>query len=565
MADPGTPKTQKKDLPVEVRMFLAFGLMMLVLFATPYFFKGQQKPAEPPKKETAASKAAPAPAAVEVAKPPAAASSPAAPVTAAAQQTLLVVETDLYRVSLSNRGAVVKSWVLKKYKDNSGKPVELVNAAGAPKVGWAFSWLFKGGQPSTDLNQALFEVQQPDPLTVEYTYSDGKVSAKKSFRFAKSTYKTLFHSEAAENGAPLPHLMVWRGGFGDRTVHSAEATEHTVYFDTSKSKLVVEEMKVAKDGPVSVSGPFGFAGLEDTYFAAVFLGAPGVPVELQTWQDMVAGPVSTAEVATIGGAVGGEGRNTYTFFVGPKDLDVLRGIDPKLEQMVDFGWFWFLAKPLFLALHWTQDVLIPNWGWAIVFVTVIINLLLLPLKFSNLRSMQKMQALQPEIKLINEKYKNVGLRDPKKTQQNEELMALYQKHGVSPMGGCLPLLLQMPFFFAFYKMLTVVIELRGAPWLWVTDLSQPEPSLIRVLPILMVITQFAMQKMTPPSPGMDPNQQRMMYFMPLVLFIPFYSASSGLVLYWLTGNVVGIIQQHFFNKAAAHPAPAAKSSPNKKK
>jgi YidC/Oxa1 family membrane protein insertase len=142
-------------------------------------------------------------------------------------------------------------------------------------------------------------------------------------------------------------------------------------------------------------------------------------------------------------------------------------------------------------------------------------------------------------------------------------MALYQKNGVNPAGGCIPLLLQMPFFFAFYKVLTVVIELRGAPWLWVLDLSQPEPGLFRWLPILMLITQVVMQKMTPPTPGADPMQQKMMYLMPLVLFIPFYQASAGLVLYWLTGNVVGIIQQYFFNKAAG-PATARVSEKKSK-
>jgi YidC/Oxa1 family membrane protein insertase len=216
-----------------------------------------------------------------------------------------------------------------------------------------------------------------------------------------------------------------------------------------------------------------------------------------------------------------------------------------------------MAKPLFLVLHWTHDNLISNWGWAIVFVTVIINLLMIPLRFSNLRSMQKMQAIKPEIDKINEKYKKVAMRDPRRQEQNQEIMALYQKHGVSPVGGCLPMLLQMPFFIAFYTVLTVVIEMRGANWLWVPDLSQPEPMFIRILPLAMIATQFVMQKMTPSTPGVDPTQQRMMMFMPLIFGVMFYAASSGLVLYWLTGNVVGIVQQYFFNRVANKPAPAA--------
>jgi YidC/Oxa1 family membrane protein insertase len=251
--------------------------------------------------------------------------------------------------------------------------------------------------------------------------------------------------------------------------------------------------------------------------------------------------------------------------VGPKDVGILRSVNPKLEQVVDFGWFSIIAKPLFLALNWVNNGYVHNYGWSIVVVTVIINFLLLPLKFSSLKSMKKMQLLQPQIAAINEKYKGIGLRDPRKADQNQEVMDLYKKHGVNPMGGCMPMVLQIPFFFAYYKVLTVAIEMRGAEWLWVTDLSQPEHIPIRVLPIAMIITQFLMQKMTP-STTADPTQQRMMLMMPLILGFMFYGMSSGLVLYWLTGNVVGIAQQWFFNRGAAPlPAPAAAPQAKTKK
>ena len=185
--------------------------------------------------------------------------------------------------------------------------------------------------------------------------------AKKSFHFTRATYKSQFLSEAYEGGAALPHLMMWRGGFGDRTIHNAASTQHTVHYDSSKSKLVTEEMKAGKDGPASISGPFAFAGLEDTYFAGVVLSPPGVVVELQTWQDTVLGvPDLLRRRPHVGAAVGGKGRNRYNVFVGPKDFDVLRAADPKLEELVDFGRFWFLAKPLFLALNWSRENLIPN-------------------------------------------------------------------------------------------------------------------------------------------------------------------------------------------------------------
>ena len=216
--------------------------------------------------------------------------------------------------------------------------------------------------------------------------------------------------------------------------------------------------------------------------------------------------------------------------------------------MVDWGrWFGFLAKPLFLALNWANDKYIHNFGWTIIAVTVLINFLLLPLKFTSMRSMQKMQALQPQIAAINDKYKNVGLKDPRKAEQNQEVMALYKKNGANPMGGCMPMVLQIPFFAAFYTVLSVAIELRGAKWLWVGDLSQPETLAIRILPVTMVATQFIMQKMTPAT-SVDPSQQKMMMFMPLIFGFMFYYSSAGLVLYWLTGNLVGILQQWFFNR-----------------
>src|SRR5665811_664309 len=190
----------------------------------------------------------------------------------------------------------------------------------------------------------------------------------------------------------------------------------------------------------------------------------------------------------------------------------------------------FLAKPLFLIVNYVNDTLVHNFGWAIVVVTVAINFILFPLKLSNMKSMKKMQALKPQIDAINAKFKNIGIRDSKKGEQNEEVMALYKKHGVNPMGGCVPMLLQIPFFFAFYKVFTVSVEMRGANWLWIHDLSVMEPSPIKILPIVMIASQFIMQQMTPQA-NVDPNQAKMMKFMPLIFGFMFYKFPSGLVLY----------------------------------
>ena len=234
--------------------------------------------------------------------------------------------------------------------------------------------------------------------------------------------------------------------------------------------------------------------------------------------------------------------------------------------MIDWGtWFWFIAKPLFFVLTWTaKHVTGENFGWAIVVVTIGINLALFPLRFSSMRSAKKMQALQPQIQAINAKYKDLPMRDPRKQEQQAEMMDLYKKNGVNPVGGCIPMVIQLPFLFAYYTVLGVAIEMRGANWMWVHDLSQAETLAIRVLPVLLVITQFLQQKMTP-SPGMDPAQQKMMMFMPLVMGYMFYYQSAGLVLYWLTGGLVGIAQQWLLNRGTPAPAVTVISPPPKKK
>ncbi len=569
-----SPSGEKKELSMEKRLLLAFGLMGLVLLGSQYLMPTQ--PALPKADKKTAEPAAPAPVQPSPAPnepaaktPPSKRSRPAKAAAAVAvadsvERPGIVVETDVFKVIFTNRGATVRSWVLKNYKDSTGKPVELVNLAGEQKTGRPFSYAFRNRKPSADLNNALFQVKET-PGQVEFLFADGKTSAKKVFTFEKSMYRSRLVSEVSENGQSLPHLLAWRGGFGDLTAHNAVSLMQSVHFDTPTAKLVVEEAKIAKDGPVLVTGSFGFAGLQDAYFAAVILPEPDQTVDFQTWDDTFKSPGSEDEIAHVGAAFGTQGPIDTTLFVGPKDLDLLRQAHPRLEQLVDWGWFSFIARPLFLFLNWFNNNYTHNWGWAIVIVTVIINTALLPLRYTTMRSAQKMVKLQPKIQIINEKYKGITMKDPRKQKQNEEMMALYKSEGINPLGGCIPMLLQMPFFFAFFKVLSVAIELRGAPWLWVGDLAQPEAGMIRYLPILMLITQVLMQKMTPTAGGDQSQQKLMMTMMPIVLVVMFYSASSGLVLYWLTGNVVGIVQQYFFNKLAPVSAPVQAVTAKKKK
>jgi len=266
--------------------------------------------------------------------------------------------------------------------------------------------------------------------------------------------------------------------------------------------------------------------------------------------------VNASEEPYPGVAVGGGARNQFGIYVGPKEISALHQVNAKLDGIVEWGFFGIVAKPLFMVLHFMNDQFLHNYGWSIILVTIIINMALFPLKLTTLKSSRKMQVLQPEMAKINEKYKGISMSDPRAANKQQEMMDLYKKHGVNPVGGCIPLLIQMPFIYAFYKAIGVSIEMRHASWLWVGDLSQPEHFAIRFLPLIMVVTSFALQKMTPAPAAGDPNQQKMMQFMPLMYLFFFWNASSGLVLYWLTGNLVGMAQQWFFNKTAA-PVEAA--------
>ena len=567
MSFPTQPNPKKtKDLPNEVRMVLAFVLMGLILVATPFVYKklGIATP-EPPKTEAAKNEAAKTEApkteagalpALDSQKPAVeTAASGVASAISAAKPDQIVLETRLYRITFSNEGAVVKSWMLKNFKDMAGKPLELVNDPGAKKLGiYPFSLEFRGTKPSRDLNKVLWVGHaSADGLSVDYDYSDGRTVAKKSFTLQKDGDMVTLTNDTTLDGRGIPSLLQWRGGFGDMAVQNAASQQATIHYDTQSKKLVRTAPKEAKDGPLVADGVFSFAGIDDQYFTVAFLRTAGGPVQTTAFDDVVPTTFNKSEEPYPGVAVGGESRNQLSLYVGPKELSSLHKVNPKLEDIVDWGYFGLIAKPLFIVLHWMNNDYIHNYGWSIILLTIGINLALFPLKLANLKSMKKMQVLQPQIARINDKYKGIGMSDPRSQQKQAEIMAIHKEHGVNPLGGCIPLLVQLPFLWAFYKVLTVSIELRFASWMWVADLSAPEHFQIKFLPLILVATGFLLQKMTPTPAGGDPAQAKMMQFMPLMWGFFFWSASSGLVLYWLTGNLVGIAQQWFFNKTTLPP------------
>jgi YidC/Oxa1 family membrane protein insertase len=296
-------------------------------------------------------------------------------------------------------------------------------------------------------------------------------------------------------------------------------------------------------------GTFGFAGVDDHYFISAVVEPPSAIrlnyalVDVSVPNDS-AGAHYVSWSARYPGAVQG-----VRYFAGPKDFDVLAGIDRNMVRSIDFGMFAWLVVPLLRALKGI-NAYVGNYGWSVVILTVLINLAIFPLRHKSVVSMRRMQEIQPEVKAIQDRYANLKMSDPAKSKMNTELMNLYRERGVNPASGCVPMLLTLPVLFAFYAMLGVAIELRGAPFvLWIHDLVAPDP--YYVLPILMGITMFAQQKMTPTTA--DPTQQTMMLIMPVVFTFMSLWWSSGLLLYWTVSNIWGIGQQMITNRIIGAP------------
>jgi YidC/Oxa1 family membrane protein insertase len=300
----------------------------------------------------------------------------------------------------------------------------------------------------------------------------------------------------------------------------------------------------------SQEGRFDFAGVDDHYFLSATVPS-GQPLRLQYEPVPVPSPGADAPVTFISWSVRYPAPpSNVRFFLGPKDFDHLKAVDPTLTYAIDFGVFRWFVVPLLDALKWIHGY-VGNWGWAILILTVLINLAMFPLRHKSVVSMRKMQELQPEVKAIQDRYSKLKLNDPARQKMNVELMNLYRERGANPATGCIPMLLTFPVLFAFYSMLSVAIELRGAPFVgWIRDLSTHDP--LFITPILMGATMVVQQRMTPTTMS-DPMQQKMMMFMPIVFTGMFLWAPSGLVLYWTASNFWAIGQQAITNKLIGPP------------
>ncbi len=483
---------------------------------------------------------------------------------AATSESDITVENDLYKLVFTNRGAQVKSWILKKYKDDDGRPLDLVNKE-TVKFGLPLGLFTYDENLRNQVNSALYVANVSKKLTapgeLAFDYANGGVVVHKSFVFG-TTYVISIQTTVTQNGQAVQAFPMWPAAFGDETTPPGYASQKIEYMADGKVERLAPK-KVSGDN--TLRGPFNWAGPQDQFFAAIFLPDNPDKAAMVTLHESVnipkdpkkPDPNSTVKYDVLGAAVGDTSGSTLErLFVGPKSLNVLESVrsntapgqmdGPDLRDVVDFGFFHLIARPLFLWLKWTHEHMASNWGVAIIILTIVINLALLPLRITSMKSALKMQKLQPQMKAIQERYKKYPMRDPKRQEMNAEIGELYKREGVNPAGGCLPLVIQMPFLFAFYSMLGNAIELRQAPFLWLHDLSSPDK--LFIMPVLIVVSTYLVQRMTPNS-GMDPKQQQMMtMMMPLMIGWFSFNLPSGLSVYWIIGNVIAIIQQYIMNR-----------------
>jgi YidC/Oxa1 family membrane protein insertase len=439
----------------------------------------------------------------------------------------IIVETDLYKAIFSTRGGIIKSWELKEYKAGDKEMVMLLKEPGkVPSLGL----IFKGD--NKDFPQNVIYKSSRDNLILGdrgnnrgelvFTYAGEGITIKKRLTFYNDLYKVDLSIETLNTP---PFMLSLGTDFGVFDKKQREHKGPVILIDSDRDEFDEKDMDTKY-----FTGNIHWIAQEDKYFVAAIIPVTGFE-GASVWNEGAASEI----------AFNLEGqKNDFVFYAGPKDYDRLKKLNLGLEHIIDFGWFSIVAMPLFWVLKYFYKFL-GNYGWAIMILTIIIRIPFIPILNKSQQSMKKMSNLQPMMTEIREKHK----KDPQKMQK--EITELYKKHKVNPIGGCLPMFLQIPVFIALYNVLLRAIELRGAPFiLWITDLSVKDPYYI--FPVVMGLSMLIQQKMTPST--MDPKQAKIMMFMPIVFTFMFLSFPAGLVLYWLVNNLLAIAQQYHVNKKA---------------
>jgi YidC/Oxa1 family membrane protein insertase len=442
-------------------------------------------------------------------------------------EKLVKVETTLYTAVFSSRGGVIKSFHIKEYTDKQSKPMELVPAdAEVPALAMGQTRDFSFAKHNFGISSGDITVAAGNSGKLVFEYADGGVLVRRTYTFGGSSYRIDLRDETAGLGE---YYITPGTGFGKSGETGYAAHIGPVILDDVDR----EEFDYVK--PPSEMKTFAkkvhWVANEDKYFFAAIVPISNKPEKPQAL-------VWSANGKAIAAIKCSPGVNDFVIFAGPKKEELLAPLELSLEHIVDFGFFSIIARPIFWLLKYINGF-VGNWGFSIIALTLVVRIPFIPLINKGQRSMKKLQKIQPMMTEIREKYK----KDAQKMQS--ELMELYKKHKVNPMGGCLPMVIQIPVFFALYKVLLVAIELRGAPFIfWIKDLSEKDPYYI--LPVVMGGTMFLQQKMTPS--GMDPMQAKIMLMMPIVFTFMFLNFPSGLVVYWLISNIFGISQQFYINK-----------------
>jgi YidC/Oxa1 family membrane protein insertase len=556
---------------MERNAILATALVILILVGYQWYLSHFEPPPQEPARPTTAAPAQPV-------APPAAHAPAAAPAKVlpkprgympTAQLALpardIVVETPLMHVTLSTAGARATSWQLKKYHADNGAPVDLiaVNDSGA-SPGALSAWAGEGQAQAVYQadRQRLDLMGRGETGAVTFTQiSASGIEIQKKLTFRADGYEVnvdLTVRNLSGGEVPTEPRLAWGPGLRnslDKKHSTLQAP--TLWLD---GKRVHEDLAKANGEEKTQPGNLSWAALQDTYFAAALIPeVKGLQAFVRKAPDdqALVGLMAPKQVLPPGGRTDVKAL----VFAGPKDLDVLKEVGHDLDQLVDLGMFDRIY--LVTAALWLLKFLYRftgNYGIAIILVTVLQKIAFHPLTVKSLKSMKAMQEIQPKVQAMQERYKN----NPQKKQ--EETMALYRKHGVNPMGGCLPMLVQIPIFIALYNALSSSVEMWQARFLWIPDLTQPD-SLFTVtlwgghaypfnlLALLMGASMWVQQKMSPPAG--DPRQaQMMLWMMPIVFTFMFWGFPSGLVLYWLVNNILQIGQQWLITRPPARPAPA---------
>lgn len=551
------------------RYILAIALSMIVLVVYMHFF-GPKPPVEQPPTEQQTTQQPAAEQKQEAAKPRLKALPKNIAIASAGKD--IQIETDLVKAVVNTAGGVITKWELKNYREASKEEVG---------IGPFFRKLFSGGKPAEKTKKELGNVQlfarydgvRPDdiiaPLTVIPSDKDllqlSKVEYKSSadaIRLdAKTASMTLILTYSGPAGILIEKKLTFYNNeykvdveintrnidgysvslgtdFGIFDKVSSDAKGRVGVAAQVEGKLSVEKIDSIK-GELQHTGVIGWFGHEDKYFtAAIIYGNTGIITARKTPAPKEIGDLISTELVVKDKP---ESRS-FAIYAGPKAYPILKSYGKGLEQLVDYGWFGILARPMFWLMNQFFAVT-KNYGIAIILLTIVVRILLFYPSLKSAAAMEEMKALQPQINALREKYK----KDPQK--MNQEMMKLYKEHKVNPVGGCLPMLLQLPFFVALYNVLNVSIELRQASFIpfWISDLSAHDP--FYILPILMGVSMIFTMKMT--STSVDPQQAKIMMYMNIAFIFLFAWLPAGLLLYITLSNVLSIIQQLYVRRLLA--------------